>query len=156
MDSESKKKKLVTARKTGSIFCFIDNLTAFHNGGEFGKSLQETYPPKLGLKMETASTYKASFFDLNIKIPDKDFTLGLYNKRDRFLFSIFRISFMFLLKYFITHLELKFFELAVPRLTPITLNHHVKLFFRAIYQEDKLKSIERRLYKVHWRNLTFL
>ena len=89
MDSESKKKKLVTARKTGSIFCFIDNLTAFHNGGEFGKSLQETYPPKLGLKMETTSTYKASFFDLDIKIPDKDFTLNLYNKRESFPFSHF-------------------------------------------------------------------
>ena len=47
---------------------------------------------ELQLGKENTDKHEASFLDLNIKIKDGKFHFGLFDKRDSFLFSIFRMS----------------------------------------------------------------
>ena len=60
----------------------IDDLCAINDGGEFGKSFNEIYPPELELKMEHEGSH-ATFLDLDISTA--------YDKRDSFNFFIVRM-----------------------------------------------------------------
>ena len=70
-------------RHFGTIFRFIDDLTALSTCGEFEKSFHEIYPPKLESKKEHHSYLEGSFLDLLISMRDKRFCTKLFEKRDR-------------------------------------------------------------------------
>lgn len=70
---KTKRKDLVIAQQI--VFsCFIDDLTAINDGGEFEKALDEIYPPELELRRTYTSPFEALFLDLNIKISNKKHT----------------------------------------------------------------------------------
>ncbi len=86
-----KKRDIGMARKFGNIFRFIDDLNAMNDAGEFEKHFLEIYPPELQLSRENDTNDSASFLDLDIKIVNRKFEIGLYDKRDSFPFSIVRM-----------------------------------------------------------------
>ena len=72
---------------------FIDDLCAINDGGDFGNSFLNIYPPELGLKVEHEGPH-ATFLDLDtvyISIAGNRFVHKLYNKRDSFNFFIVRM-----------------------------------------------------------------
>ena len=87
-----KKKDLVSARKFGNTFRFIDDLCAINDGGLFEKHFREIYPPELELKKEHGDD-RATFLDLDIQIAEKEFSTCLFDKRDAFPFSIVRMPY---------------------------------------------------------------
>ena len=91
---KTKRKDLILARQFGNVFRFIDDLAAINDGGEFENVFQDIYPPELELKQENHNNTEASFLDLDIKIENNKFVLGLYDKRDYFPFSIVRMPFL--------------------------------------------------------------
>ena len=91
---ELKKHNLITARKFGNVFRFIDDLKAINDGGEFEKCFKDIYPEEVELKRENTGSQKASFLDLEISIVNKQFKLKLYDKRDAFPFSIVRMPYL--------------------------------------------------------------
>ena len=91
---KTKRKDLILARKFGNVFRFIDDLAAINDSGEFEKVIQEIYPPELELKKENVNNTEASFLDLDIKIRNNKFVLGLYDKREHFPFSIVRMPYI--------------------------------------------------------------
>ena len=62
-----------------------------NDGGEFETSYSNIYPKKLQLGKENTDKHEASFLDLDIKIKDGKFHVGLFDKRDSFPFSIVRM-----------------------------------------------------------------
>ena len=109
-------------------------LAAINDGGEFEKALHEIYTPELEFKK--ISHLKATFYDLEPKISDKKFKFDLYDKHDSFLFSIVQTPYLSSnvtrKVFFMTHMLLKFLELAEILLSPLTLNHHVSFLFREL------------------------
>ena len=89
--NERKKNNLIKARKLCNIFMFIDDLNSINYGGVFESNYSNIYPEELQLGKENADKHEASFLDLNIKIKDGKFHLGLFDKRDSFPFSIVRM-----------------------------------------------------------------
>ena len=74
----NKLKKSDTRRaRFANIFRFVDDLKVFNDGGEFGKSFREIYPPELELKKENDSNRKGSFFRSWFKIRDERFSISL-------------------------------------------------------------------------------
>ena len=62
-----------------------------NDGGEFETSYSNIYPKELQLGKENTDKHEASFLDLDIKIKDGKFHVGLFDKRDSFPFSIVRM-----------------------------------------------------------------
>ena len=87
-----KEKDLVSARKSGNTFRFIDDLCAINDGGLFEKHFQEIYPQELELKKEHGND-RATFLDLDIQIVEKQFLTCLFDKRDAFPLSIVRMPY---------------------------------------------------------------
>ena len=81
----------IRARHFHSNRRFIDDLCAMNDGGEFGRSNTEIYPPELELKKENSEDDHATFLNLDIKIEDRRFIYKLYDKRDDFPFFIVRM-----------------------------------------------------------------
>ena len=92
MDS-LKRNDLIRARKLCNIFRFIDDLSALNDGGEFENNYRDIYPEELELGKENKDNYEASFLDLQIKIENGKFLVGLFDKRDDFPFSIVRMPY---------------------------------------------------------------
>ena len=86
--NELKKKDLIRARKLCNIFRFIDDLNALNDAGEFENNYQHIYPEELELGKEKFNNLDASFLDLDIKVKDGQFQVGLFDKRDAFPFTI--------------------------------------------------------------------
>ena len=86
--NELKKKDLIRDRKLFNIF-----LNAINDAGEFAKYFQDVYPEELELGKENSSNLEASFLDLDIKIKDGKFQVGLFDKRDGFPFTIVRMPY---------------------------------------------------------------
>ena len=82
------------ACKFATIFQFIDDLLTMNDDGEFARSLEEIYPPELELKKENEGTSNVTFLDLNMETDGVKFATSLYDKRNAFLFSIVRMSFL--------------------------------------------------------------
>ena len=59
--------------------------------GEFVRHCHEIYPDELELGKENLNDSEASFLDLDIRIVDQKFEVGLFDKRDEFPFSIVRM-----------------------------------------------------------------
>ena len=89
--NEFKKNDLITARKFCNIFRFIDDLNSMHDVGEFQSNYSNIYPEKLQVGKENTDKHEVSFLNLNIKIKDGKFDLGLFDKRDSFPFSMVRM-----------------------------------------------------------------
>ena len=85
-----KKQDLVSARKFGSTFRFIDDLCAINDESLFEKHCKEIYPRELELKKEHGGD-RASFLDMDIKVAERKFSISLFDKRDAFPFSIVRM-----------------------------------------------------------------
>ena len=88
--NELKKKDLIRARKLCNIFRFIDDLNTINDAGEFENNYQHIYPEELELGKENSNNVDASFLDLDIKVKDGQFQVGLFDKRDAFPFTIVR------------------------------------------------------------------
>ena len=89
--NELKKNNLIKARKLCNIFRFIDDLNSINGGGEFESSYSNIYPEELQLGTENTDKHEASFLDLDIKIKDGKFHLGLFDKRDSPRFATVRM-----------------------------------------------------------------
>ena len=89
--NELKKNNLIKTTKLCNIFRFIDDLNSINYDGEFESSYSNIYPKELQLGKKSTEKYEASFLDLDIKIKDRQFHFGLFDKRDPFPFSIVRI-----------------------------------------------------------------
>ena len=79
------------AHRFSNTFRFIDDLNAINDSGEFERSYLDIYPPELELGKENEDDQYASFLDLDISIVDGSFDVCLYDKRDKFPFSVVRI-----------------------------------------------------------------
>ena len=77
-----KENDLIKARKLCNIFRFIDDLNAISDGGEFESNFSNIYPDESHLGKENTDKHEASFLELNIKIKDRKFHFGLFDKRD--------------------------------------------------------------------------
>ena len=88
-----KKNDLIRARKLCNMFRFIDDLSAINDGGEFERNFKDIYPRELELGKENLINDEASFLDLNIRIQNNKFRIGLYDKRDDFHFNIVRMPY---------------------------------------------------------------
>ena len=86
-----KKNDLIKARKICNIFRFMDDLNSINDGGELESSYSNIYPEELQLGKENIDKHEGSFLDLDIKIKDGKFHVGLFDKRDSFPFSIVRM-----------------------------------------------------------------
>ena len=82
--------KNIRSYKYHSMNRFIDDLLAINDGGEFGKSFKEIYPPELELKVEHQGPH-ATFLDLDISLLNHKFIYKLFDKRDAFSFFIVRM-----------------------------------------------------------------
>ena len=89
--NELKKIDLIKARKLCNILRFIDDLNSINDGEEFESNFSKIFPEELQLSKENTGKHKASFLDLDIKIKDRKFHFGLFDKRDAFPFSIVRM-----------------------------------------------------------------
>ena len=89
--NELKKKDLTRGRKLCNIFRFIDDLNALNDAGEFENIYQHIYPEELELGKENSNNLNTSFLDLDIKVKDGQFQVGLFDKRDVFPFTIVRM-----------------------------------------------------------------
>ena len=86
-----KKNNLIKARKLCNIFRAMDDLNSINDEEEFKSDYSNIYPEELQLGRENTDKREASFLDLNIKIEDRKFHFGLFDKRDSFPFSIVRM-----------------------------------------------------------------
>ena len=78
------------ARKFRYATRFIDDECNLNDGGEFGRSFQDIYPPVLELKCEHNGSH-ATFLDLEINVSNGIFVYKLFDKRDNFPFFIVRM-----------------------------------------------------------------
>ena len=65
------------------------------NNKKFENSFRGIYFAKLELKKENASDSVPIFFYLSIKMKEEEFSTKLYDKRDRFNFSIVRLTYKY-------------------------------------------------------------
>ena len=88
-----KKQKIMSARRFSNTFCYIDDLCAINDNGEFEKTFKDIYPSELELKKENSINSSATFLDLSIEIKEGTFSTHIYDKRDSFPFSITRMPY---------------------------------------------------------------
>ena len=69
---------------------FIDELCSINNDNEFLTSLKNIYPKELEINFKHQVNH-VLFVDLNIKIEGSAFIYKLFEKRDKFLFFLYRI-----------------------------------------------------------------
>ena len=79
--NELKKDDLIKAKKRCNIFRLIDGLNSINDGGEFESNYSNIYPQELQLGKGNTDKRETSFLDLNIKIKDRKFQFGLFDKR---------------------------------------------------------------------------
>ena len=88
-----KKHDLIRARSLCNIFRFIDDLSVFNDDKEFEKNFKDIYPKELELTKENCNNSEATFLDLQIKVLNGKFFVGLFDKRDSFPFHIVRMPY---------------------------------------------------------------
>ena len=78
--NQLKKNDIIKARKLCNIFRFIDYLNSNNDAGEFESNYSNIYPQELQLGKGNTDKRETSFLDLNIKIKDRKFQFGLFDK----------------------------------------------------------------------------
>ena len=86
--NELKMNDLIKPRNFCSISKFVDDLRFINYGAEFEINYCSIYSEKASLDKENIDRDKARFLDLDIKIRDRKFQIGLFDKRDSFSFSV--------------------------------------------------------------------
>ena len=86
--NELKKNDIIRAKKLCNIFRLIDDLNSINDGGEFESNFSDIYSEELQLRKENTDKHEASFSDLDIKIKDRKFHFGLFDKKDSFSFIL--------------------------------------------------------------------
>ena len=76
------------------MFWFIDDLTVLNKGVQFRRRSKGFLPPWLKLKQTRDINAGDYFLDLGFRIGDDSFLLRFCDKRDDFLFFIFRIPYL--------------------------------------------------------------
>ena len=76
------------ARKLCSVSRFINDLNAINDAGTFESNFRVIYLEELKLYRENGNNTKVIFLDLDIKIINRKFQIGLFDKRDSFHFGI--------------------------------------------------------------------
>lgn len=89
-----KKSKYTCTQKFRHIYCYIDNLQAINDYGEFEGSISEIYPPKLVLNKENEIDSSTCFLNLLLKVKDGDIETSMFDKRDHFPFAIVHLPYL--------------------------------------------------------------
>jgi len=84
------KRDKIRALKYHGCSRFIDDMCCINDGGDFGLTFNNIYPPSMQLKIEHQGNH-ATFLDLDINIREGQFIYKLYDKRDDFPFFIVRM-----------------------------------------------------------------
>ena len=67
---------------------FIDDFNSINDNREFESNYCNIYPEELELGKKNTDMHEASSLDLDIKMRHRKFQVGLFDKRDWFVFSI--------------------------------------------------------------------
>ena len=76
------------ARSSNNTFRYIDDISPINDKGNFIKYKSEIYPKELELSKENLGTTEATILDLNIKIENDKFNIGIYDKTDNYNFKV--------------------------------------------------------------------
>merc|ERR1712074_172767 len=68
------------ARSLNYTFRYIDDVSIINDNGNFIKHIGEIYPSELVLSKENCGTSNATVLDLNIRIIDSEFRIGVLTK----------------------------------------------------------------------------
>jgi hypothetical protein len=88
MNSTLKLKDFSTLHKFNHCFRYIDDLLTVNNDMQMKDFKTRIYPPELDLNCEDKSDQEVNYLDLNLTIKDKAIEYKLFDKRDKFNFSI--------------------------------------------------------------------
>ena len=80
------------ALKLNNTFRLIDDISTLNSDGVFQERYSKIYPSSLVLNKENNSDLEADILDLNISIKDGKFISNVYDKRDKFKFSVVRLN----------------------------------------------------------------
>lgn len=83
-----------TCKKLNNSFRYIDDIASVNGDNIFETVYEQIYPEELSLKKENVSNTRATFLDLDIKVKNKNFEIGLYDKRNDFNFNIVNFPFL--------------------------------------------------------------
>ena len=80
------------ALKLRNTFRLIDDISSLNSDGIFQELVCEIYPSSLVLNKENDNDNGADILDLNVSIKDGKFICNVYDKRDKFNFSVVRLT----------------------------------------------------------------
>ena len=83
-----RKNNYKVARSLNNTFRYIDDISPINDKGNFIKYKSEIYPKELELSKENLGTTEATILDLNIKIENDKFNIGIYDKTDNYNFEV--------------------------------------------------------------------
>ena len=70
------------AKYLSCIFRYIDDISPINDNGCFDQYRAEIYPKELKLTKENEGTRNANVLDIDMKIKDRVFELGVYDKTE--------------------------------------------------------------------------
>ena len=85
-----------------NTFRLIDDISNLNSDEVFQELTREIYPSSLILNKENVNDNEADILDLNISLKDGKFICSVYNKRDKFQFSVVRVRILFLFNLFVS------------------------------------------------------
>ena len=88
---DPQKNDLIKARELRNVFRFIDDLSEINDAGIFESNFRDIYPEELELCKKNDNNAETKFLDLDIKLKNNTFQIGLFDKRGSFPFSIVRM-----------------------------------------------------------------
>ena len=91
MDERNEENDPIEARKLGKVFRFTDDLNPINDDGEFEANYCDKNHDELQQDQENTDEYEASFLDLDIKMKDEKFQVGLFDEKDSLPFSVVRL-----------------------------------------------------------------
>ena len=86
------KKDYRRALKLRNTFRLIDDISSLNSDGVFHDLVSEIYPSSLVLNKENDDDTEADILDLSITIKNGKFICNVYDKRDKFKFSVVRLT----------------------------------------------------------------
>jgi len=158
-----KKKDILLARKLSNIFRFIDDLNAINDNMVFQRSYKDIYPVEMVLGRENKDDFSASFLDLDIKIINNKFQVGLFDKRDAFPFTIVRMphkSSNVPSTMFYSSFGAELLRIARASNNQIQFTNSIKPLVNRMLKQgaylDKLSNVTKKFYNRHFEEFTNL